>query len=57
MKSKEECTKIGLVTEKFEESESAVTCTRCGKQAHDPSLLCSPSPTVASSTTLREQSK
>jgi len=52
--SKEECGKIGLITEKFEESEPSVSCTRCGAQAHDPSLLCSPSVTLASSTKLRE---
>lgn len=52
--NEKECAKIGLVTEKFEESEPSVTCSRCGKQAHDPSLLCSPSPTVASSTKVRE---
>ena len=52
--NQEECGKIGLVTEKFEESEPSVTCTRCGKEAHDPALLCSPSVTLASSTKLRE---
>ena len=55
--SKEECGKIGLVTQKFEESESVVTCKRCGASAHDPSLLCSPSETVASSTKLTETEK
>ena len=52
--NQEECGKIGLVTEKFEEFEPSVSCTRCGKEAHDPALLCSPSPTLASSTKLRE---
>lgn len=52
--NKEECGKIGLITEKMDESEPSVTCTRCGKEAHDPALLCSPSVTLASSTRLRE---
>lgn len=52
--SKDECGKIGLISEQFEESEPSVTCTRCGQKAHDPSLLCSPSVTLASSTKLRE---
>lgn len=56
--NKDECGKIGLVTEQFDQFEPSVTCTRCGQQAHDPSLLCSPSVTLASSTQLREgQSK
>jgi hypothetical protein len=52
--NKEECGIIGLVTETFDESEPSVTCTRCGQKAHDPSLLCSPSVTLASSTQLRQ---
>jgi hypothetical protein len=52
--NKAQCAKIGLVTEKFDPSEPAVTCTRCGTHAHDPSLLCSPSVTLASSTRTRE---
>jgi len=52
--NKDECGKIGLVTEKFDQSEPSVSCNRCGAEAHDPSLLCSPSVTLASSTKLRE---
>jgi hypothetical protein len=55
--NKEECSKIGMVTEKFEESEPAVTCMRCGAKAHDPAFLCSPSVTVASSTKVRDTEK
>jgi len=58
---KEDCPRsIDLVTatEDFSEKSGAtVSCTRCGAQAHDPSLLCSPEVTLASSTPLRESSQ
>ncbi|UFS70169.1 hypothetical protein LPW11_20130 [Geomonas sp. RF6] len=56
---KEDCPRsIDMVTEDFsDKSDSTVTCTRCGASAHDPSLLCSPDVTLASSTQLREGSQ
>lgn len=45
-----------VISETFTPNDPTVSCTRCGAESHDPSLLCSPSTTLASSTQTRESS-
>lgn len=43
-----------VITETFTPNDPTVSCTRCGAESHNPSMLCSPSTTLASSTQTRE---